>query len=81
MHRLLLASAFALAGCASAPPIIGHCELPEALASKDSVADLDASAPIPLRSALEMWALDRHHLAVEIKKHNDTVDWVQGHCQ
>lgn len=83
MRHMLMVSALALAlgGCASNPPVIGHCELPEELAQKDSVEPLDASHPIPQDQANVLWAKDRSHLAKVVKHHNDTVDWVAGHCQ
>lgn len=83
MKMLLLAGALALGGCAAnpTPVVIGHCELPEALTTKDKVDDLDASHPIPQDQARVLWAKDRSHLAKAVKHGNDTIDWVAGHCQ
>lgn len=82
MKMFMLAGALALAlgGCA-APTVLGHCELPESLTVKDKVDDLDESHPIPADQALVLWAKDRSHLSKVVKHHNDTVDWVAGHCQ
>lgn len=79
---LVGALALALAGCAANPPptVIGHCELPENLATKDTVEDLDASHPIPQDQANVLWAKDRSHLSKAVKHGNDTIDWVAGHC-
>lgn len=80
---LVGAIALAVGGCASVPPptVIGHCELPDALAQKDTVDPLDDTHPIPQDQANVLWAKDRSHLAKAVKHGNDTIDWVAGHCQ
>lgn len=76
----LLSLAILLGGCGTTAAVLGHCELPEALAVKST--PLDAVAPgLTLEQQHEQWAKDRAHAAKSDKHGDDLIDYVGKNCQ
>jgi hypothetical protein len=70
-----------LSACASATPVVmGHCELPEALAQKS--IPLDPVTPgMSLGAQIIQWVKDRGHAARSDKHADDLIDYVGKQCQ
>ncbi len=69
-----------LAGCASTPVVIGHCELPATLAKKSEPMSKVLPGLTP-KQQHEQWAADRGYGSKQAKRADDLVDYVQGACQ
>lgn len=68
-----------LSGCA-APVVVGHCELPEALAAKSEALD-PVTAGMSLQSQREQWVKDRAHAAASDQHADALIDYVAAKCQ
>jgi hypothetical protein len=84
MKRIVAVSALALtlSGCTTLRSnIIGGCELPAALAQKDSVADLPTDHPLTVTEQRQLWAGDRKHLKQSVDHGNALIDYVGTNCK
>ncbi len=80
-----LASVFALfvlSGCGTVQTVLGHCELPENLNKPlDYLTDLPTDKPMPRSESDPRWAEDRSHDAMAVTHNNETLKYVEDHCQ
>lgn len=69
-----------IVGCAATPAVVGHCELPEALAQKSIPLDAVIQG-LTLEQQHVQWAKDRAHAAKSDHHSDALIDYVQGNCQ
>lgn len=82
MRKFILLTVFLLGGCAHETAVVTRvpCILPPDLKERSVMPD-NPVEKTPLPKAGQAWAKDRAAGAKAVKKHNDTLDFVQRNCQ